>query len=244
MRTALLAMPLTSLLFASAAWASLPSSIYSVPARVDVLPDEATGDRVVIEGKFMYLTAAQDYSEVRCGILYFQCPAGQEALCRLQWSELRALIGRPFCGGFGTDNLVSHAVLRHDRSALGAPDRWDLGMGINQAVYLNGKCPPALQFRCSAEPTDGGMLAPDARTLPDAGSSVPDAVTATPDVAAGMPDAPVAAPDVAVDSATAAPAAAHGSSCAVVWGRPGSATVLLPIGLLLGALLARRTRAR
>jgi uncharacterized protein (TIGR03382 family) len=217
---------LAILLAPAAAKASEPSSIYTAPAEVEILPDDATGTRVVIGGSFFFLSTPADstYGEPRCGYMSFQCPAGLEVMCRMQWLDIRRAIGGAYCAGFGTLHVVSSATLHPDRGTLVKPDLWDLGMGIAQGAYVDGKCGPARMLSCAAPPPDGG----------------PADVAETPDVPAPAPpvDAAVVAPDAEVAKADAlAPAPAKPSGCAA-----GGTGGLFPLLVAFLALLRRARR--
>jgi hypothetical protein len=220
---------LVLLLAPFAARASDPSAIYSVPTRVEILPDDASGTRVVISGAFFFLKGGGTYAydEPRCGYLSFQCPAGKELLCRMQWLDLRKAIGLPYCAGFGTLNTVSTATLHTDRGSLGAPDPWDLGIGITQGMYVDGKCAPALQRSCALALPDAGT--PDAATAPPDSAATPPDLAPLADASAAVPDAPAG-----MDAVVAAPAKPSGCAFA---GTGGGA---LPFLAVLLALLRRR----
>src|SRR5262245_30990899 len=145
--------------------ASSPMSFYSVPTRVELLPSDDAATRVVIHGAFFQLTSetTMTYTDPKCGVMYFECVAGQETMCRMQWKELRAsIVASPsFCQGFGTLNVVSKATIRTEGSALGQPDAWDLGMGISSGVYVDNKCPPAGKLSCPLAGSDGGTVPPN-----------------------------------------------------------------------------------
>ena len=80
----------------------------------------------------------------------FQCPAGKELMCRMQWLDIRKAIGGQYCAGFGTLGMVSGARVHADRASLGTPDPWDLGLGIGLGVYVDGKCPKAHLLNCAS----------------------------------------------------------------------------------------------
>jgi hypothetical protein len=234
---------LAILLAPLSAEASDPVSIYAVPTKVEILPDEATGTRVVIAGSFFFLNAPGGftYGEPRCGYMSFQCPPGQELMCRMQWRDIRT-IGQSYCAGFGTQGMVSSARVYPDRASLGSPDPWDLGMGVSQGQYVDGKCPKARVLNCAVAPPDAGAAdtaadTPDGAPPPDQavdGPPPPDqAVDAPPpDTAVTADAAPLAAADAAV-----VPKPAKPSGCAL-----GGAGGPLPLGLALLALLRRARR--
>src|SRR4051794_39920288 len=72
--------------------ASSAMSFYTVPTKVELLPSDDAATRVVLHGAFFELTSgtAMAYAAPKCGVMYFACVTGQEAMCRLQWKELRA----------------------------------------------------------------------------------------------------------------------------------------------------------
>jgi MYXO-CTERM domain-containing protein len=141
--------------------ASDPLSTYTVPSLVELQPDDTTATRVVIHGAFFNLTSAANftYADPKCGVMHFQCVAGQEDMCRMQWTELRAAISPTptLCYGFGTREVLTTATLYAEGQPLGTPDAWDLGMGIGQGVYLDNKCPAARMLTCPfSGPGTGG----------------------------------------------------------------------------------------
>ena len=146
--------------------ASDPFALYAVPTAVELLPSEANATQVVVHGAFLFLTVTQKttanamYSEPKCGAMYFQCPSGQEDLCRMQWSDIKNAIQGGYCAGFGTLNMLSAATLRDEGSPLGTPDKWEMGMGVAIASSLGNQCPKARALICPGTLTDGGV--PDA----------------------------------------------------------------------------------
>ena len=157
-----LAVAVATLASARPAAASDPFTTYVVPSLVELQPSEAAATRVVIHGAFFHLTTATSftYSDAKCGVMYFQCAAGQEAMCRMQWSELKAAIepAPTLCRGFGNKQVVSTATVYVEGQPLGSPDPWDLGMGIGLGSSVDGKCPPATKLACApVSPGDGGI---------------------------------------------------------------------------------------
>lgn len=144
--------------------ASSPNAVYSAPLAVDMLPDEATATRVTIRGAFTLLSGlAMTYAPPTCGVMYFQCPAGNELMCRMQWRELRATIGQGYCAGFGMHSMVTAAAVRADGAPLTNPDPWNLGMGISQGASNSVRCPETRALRCSRQAMlDAGLSGPDA----------------------------------------------------------------------------------
>jgi len=245
-RIALVLVTLGLVMVSRPAAASDPSSIYTVPSVVELLPDDATGTKVVIGGSFFFLTTPMGftYGEPRCGYMSFQCPPGKEMMCRLQWLDIRKAIGGTFCAGFGTLGMISTAMVHDDRASLGTPDAWDLGMGVGLGSYVDGKCMKARALVCAAppplppdaappvSPDAAPPLSPDAAVVIDAPVVQPDA--GSPPVSADATVAPVAGD-------AAAPPLAKSDGCAVGGGGPGAWS--LGTALLLLAL-CRRPRRR
>src|SRR6266478_3153453 len=103
------ALTLVALLAARPALASGPTGTYAVPTRVELFPSEADATRAVIHGAFFQLKTTTTYGDPQCGVMSFECQAGQETMCRMQWSELRTAVTSPvknFCLGFGALNVV------------------------------------------------------------------------------------------------------------------------------------------
>jgi hypothetical protein len=217
--------------------ASDPLTTFCVPRQVDLLPDADTATRVVIHGAFFQLTAAASFSfsGPKCGVMYFECPAGQEAMCRMQWKELRTWYDDPIhrlhCAGFGSRNVVGTAAVRAEGEPLGTPDRWDLGMGIGVGQHVDGKCPIALQLQCPAPASDAG-----AAPLPatDAVAPSTDAPADTGADADPVPDAGT--------GGTPPPVLGNNRNGCALAGGAGSASVLAALGLGAVALARRRRR--
>ena len=152
------------LVTAGVAQASDPVGTYVVPTEVDLLPNETTPTQVAIHGAFFQISTngSATYGAPACGMMYFTCKVGDEALCRMQWSEIRQrVVPTPTnCTGFGAMNSVPSAHIRQEGSALTSPDEWDLGIGIATGVYVDGKCEPARALKCPLSPGDGGVDAP------------------------------------------------------------------------------------
>lgn len=147
---------------AAEAAASDPFALYASPTAVELLPDAAAATRVVIHGAILFLTVPQStsgafvYNEPRCGTMYFQCAAGEEDLCRMQWRDLQNAVGRTYCAGFGTLNMLSNATFWPEGTAPVKPDKWEMGMGVAIAGFLGGACPKALALKCSTPAPDAG----------------------------------------------------------------------------------------
>jgi hypothetical protein len=148
-----------ALLLPAVAMASEPAGTYVVPTQVDITSVSGKATEVIIHGAFFQLTGANPgaYGDPLCGRMYFACASGQEAICAMQWQELQLDVGATgLCFGFGAFDLVPAATLRSEAGPLGAPDVWDMGMGIQQGSYVDGKCQPARALACPAPNGAGG----------------------------------------------------------------------------------------
>jgi len=240
---------LAALAFARSAAASYPCSTYVVPSLVELQPSDDAATRVVIHGAFLQLTSdtTMSYGDPRCGVMSFACVAGQEAMCRMQWKELRDAVATPqFCAGFGSWNVLSVATVYDEGAPLGSPDPWDLGMGIAQGVYVDNKCPPARQLVCPPSAGDGGAMtdaAPPADAAPDDAAPAMD-VAPPRDGSSDQDAAPVrdASADhtVGTDAGTdAAPHLVASGWCAIATPTPLSVRVC---AIVLAALFLLRRR--
>ena len=157
--------------------ASTPVSIYTAASRVEMLPTDANATEVAIHGAFMFINTSGGYSDAVCGVMYFNCPTGSESMCRMQWLDIRTMgTAASQCAGFGAQNVVSTARLRSEGPALSDPDTWDLGIGVQSGVYIDGKCAPAKALACAQPPSaDGGApdvpLSTDIRVMVDGTTS-------------------------------------------------------------------------
>jgi hypothetical protein len=193
-----------------AAHASTLQAIYTDPRRVEILPSEASPNRLIITGAFFKHQMNGKYNDPVCGYMYFECQPGDEAMCRMQWTELRDnFVGdAQLCAGFGQLNGVSMAKIHPVGTPLGTPDKWDLGMGIAAGVSVDNKCPAAKKLVCQLDAPD--MSGPgDMAAAPPADLSKP----------------PVTPPGGGGGCSLGGGAAAAGL--------PGAAGLLLALGVLL-----------
>lgn len=157
--------------------ASTPNAIYVYPSRVDLLPDEASATQVVIHGAFFFWMKDFSYGAPACGYMYFQCPAGSEAMCRMQWKDIKNTIGGTTCAGFGPQQMTTTATLRAPGTPLAKPDTWDLGIGVSQGVWVDGKCDAAKQLGCKAPPPPDMAMVADLAVSKDLAMSADLAVS-------------------------------------------------------------------
>jgi hypothetical protein len=145
---------------ASTAHATGPAGIWGTVSQVVYEPNAQTPTRVQIHGCFLFSSAtpstcqggqgAYNYSCPESGYMYFECPAGDEALCKLQWSEIEASIGQAWCAGWGQFDQPKGTV-RASSEPPANPDPYPLGMGVDT---VGGTPCMVLEAQCAAK--DGG----------------------------------------------------------------------------------------
>lgn len=149
---------------ASTAQASTPHGAWAHVDKIELLPDEAGATKVVITGKFALTQGPGKgtwaYENPVAGYMYFQCAAGSEADCRLQWNDIKSTIGTTTCAGFGQTDVVPGTV-RPIGTPLGTADTYNLGIGVTRTVYAGGICEKLRTYSVDAGVTP----------QPDAGSS-------------------------------------------------------------------------
>ena len=211
--------------------ASTPNAIYVFPSQVDFLPDQATATKVIIHGAFFFWQNGGTYSAPKCGYMYFTCPPGSEAMCRMQWGEINNGISGQFCDGFGTMNMMTTATLRTEGTVPANPDTYDLGMGVAQGQWVGGQCGPAMALSCLKRPP------PDMSIRPSDDFGIFDPLDMNP-----PPVVDMAMKNAAPDLSSAMPGKPTGGACSVaVNGSLGTGLAAL-WGTLLGAVILRRRR--
>ena len=142
---------------ARSAHASDAVSVYVAASRVDMMPSDDAATTVAIHGAFILLKADGSWEPPRCGYMHFRCPAGSEAMCRMQWKDVRQIgTASSTCAGFGTLNMVTTATIRTEGTALSSPDAWELGIGVTTGVSVGSQCPVAKALTCPLAPGTGG----------------------------------------------------------------------------------------
>lgn len=207
---------------AGGARASDQVGIYARIGKVVFEPDNGSPDtatRVRICGAFLLGGGDGQYAGPKSGYLYYQCAAGQEAMCRMQWKEISAHTGNTTCIGFSNrrqtpGEAMNNSKVRTDLPPTG-PDTYPIVMGViampnlgseQDCMKLNGQ--ETMHAACDA-PAPADMSQP----------------AAPQDMATGSgPPPPPKTGCVALPGAAA----------------PGGGAVLL---ILLGALGARRRLA-
>ncbi len=205
------------ILAARAAYASDPVGVYALVDQVAFEPDASTATRARIQGWFVIATGKPGdgdvYTAPARGYLYYQCPQGMEATCRMEWMEIAQSACGGGCVGFGSRYLYAmNGTVRPLAQAPANPDPYPIQtgvttMGVSQMMW------------CA--------------TLGGAANGQPSACGAAVDMAQPAPaDAGQAQPDLA------SPPVLAKSGCALGGGAPSGAAALL--ALVAAALIWRR----
>src|SRR5688500_7407456 len=77
--------------------------VYAVVGKVVLEPSDAAAERIQIWGAFALSDGQRgsNYGPAQRGYLYYTCPAGQEAVCRREWADLKSVAGKDTGVGFG-----------------------------------------------------------------------------------------------------------------------------------------------
>jgi uncharacterized protein (TIGR03382 family) len=164
-RRALIVLGLAAI--SSPAWASDQVGVYGLVQAVQFEPnanDVSTATRVRISG---WLTIANGavgmgdrYSTPENGYVYYTCPSGMEATCRMEWTDIRSGIGTGNdCKGWGSRAFYptpGNGTVR-TTSALINPDTYPIQMGVVTPPAGNiSQCP---QLRAAAGNPPAGDMA-------------------------------------------------------------------------------------
>jgi hypothetical protein len=121
--------------WSSEASASFPVAVWTHVDKV-VLDNPADPTTIEIHGTFMLHTGETStkyfgFSEPAKGYLYYTCPAGQKAICQMEWADLQKNIGKPVteCAGFGGD-MSATGTLRQSCDPPSKPDIYPIAMGV------------------------------------------------------------------------------------------------------------------
>jgi|SRR5215207_5812270 len=121
------------------ALASAPAGVWVKVREVVYAPDATNPTHVQVHGALMLydgdLEAVRPYpgyTSPAFGYMYYQCPDGQAEICRQEWSDLEANIGKPDaeCLGFGMTSLPT-GTLRQVGEAAESPDAYPIQSGVS-----------------------------------------------------------------------------------------------------------------
>jgi len=100
-------------------------------------PNEASAKRIRIDGAFSLWNGASYWPPQR-GYMYFECPAGREADCRLQWKRIEAAVKSEHCVGFGWD--APPGSVRFPETPASDPDTYLLLNGTHRVAAGQSVC--------------------------------------------------------------------------------------------------------
>jgi hypothetical protein len=156
---ALLAGAAIGLGVASPASASYPAGVWVRAQSVTFEPDEANAQRIRIDGAIMLYTGGGNgpypgYTSPALGYLYYECPQGQEATCKLEWQDIKNSIAKPpeECVGLG-DQSIPTGSLRASATPATNPDAYPIAMGVLQGFT---PCKVLADFLAAQTPDAGG----------------------------------------------------------------------------------------
>jgi hypothetical protein len=114
--------------------ASDPVGIYAIVEKVVLEPSGAAPQRVQIWGAFAVADQTRrgdHYLPPARGYLYYTLKPGEEAACRAEWSDLKALAGTGRAVGFGSRWLPKARVRQADEKAE-SPDTYEIEIGLQK----------------------------------------------------------------------------------------------------------------
>jgi hypothetical protein len=123
---------------AGVASASSPFGVWAKVEKVVVEKSDGGPNRIQIHGVFMLFVSAdagtflEQYTPPAHGVMYFECPAGQTAICEDEWADIEKSIaaGPRKCVGFGAQ-LTAPGTLHAPGAPLGNPDPYPIHNGVN-----------------------------------------------------------------------------------------------------------------
>ena len=129
-RTARLAVLGITLSLSAVLQASDMVGIYGVVEKVVVEPNDKAPERIQIWGAFaMAEGRGSTYGPAQRGYLYYTCPAGQENVCRKEWSDLKSVAGKGTAVGIGMRYKPTGRVRKADEK-VASPDPYPIQMGV------------------------------------------------------------------------------------------------------------------
>jgi hypothetical protein len=132
MRFAILFAAVAAVLVCQSAAASFPCGIYARIDKVELGPDESKPQWVKIHGDFILVKTSARLSEPERGFMYFSLVPGKEDLCRLEWTDLKA-VAKP--GAFNK-NVVAFGSAHAEQNDTLARD------GNSPNVHRDGDAAP------------------------------------------------------------------------------------------------------
>lgn len=96
------------------------------------------------------------YHDPEAGYLYFACPPGREAVCRMEWTDLEKAKGDTRCAAYGdrylTDPKPNGRLRPYDESPTD-PDTYPIGQGVLMTEHgSQGTCDAIAEFAAARDP--------------------------------------------------------------------------------------------
>lgn len=107
--------------------------VYGVIEKVVLEPADAAPQRIQIWGAFALADgkSGSTYGPAERGYLYYTCPAGQEAICRREWNDLKTVAGKDTGVGFGARYKEKGTIRKADATPA-SPDVYPIEMGVRR----------------------------------------------------------------------------------------------------------------
>ena len=129
-RTVGLAVVAVAFAFCAVLQASDRIGVYAVVEKVTLEPSDTAPQRAQVWGAFSFADTKDGsaYGPAQRGYLYYTCPAGQESICRKEWSDLKSVAGKGTGVGFGFRYADKGRVRKADEKAS-SPDPYPIERG-------------------------------------------------------------------------------------------------------------------
>lgn len=175
------------------AQASMPMGVWATIDSVTYEPSAAAPERVRIVGVFVLSSSYTEWNKnPTAGQLYYQCPKGKEATCKMEWQEIAKKVGsKTGCLGWSGEAAAKPKLYGCSDKPM-TPDDYPIVQGTFGGYT---PCQWVEPYFSGAGAVCGAAGAEDAGGAPDAGSGS-DANAAVD--ASSSPDM-AAVPDVAAD---------------------------------------------
>ena len=177
--TALLALAVRPVL------ASDPVGCYAIIEKVVLEPNDAKATAVQIWGAFALSTApgsGNTYQPPQKGYLYYTCPAGKDATCLAEWSDLKKLAGKGEIVGFGDRYGKTTTRVRPAAEKVASPDVYPINIGLVKMGHYAG-----VTYRTSRRPSGTHSGASDRARSWSSDYPLPDRTGVAAPLAVGRP---------------------------------------------------------
>jgi len=105
--------------------------VYCLVDKVVLEPNDTEPQRAQVWGVFMLAEGdrGNNYQEAQRGFLYYSCPAGKDAQCFNEWSDLKKSAGTGKVLGLGS-RYRANGHLRKASEAVASPDEYPIAFGL------------------------------------------------------------------------------------------------------------------